>query len=114
MHIFIVDDEADILDVNRLILEMEGHTVVTEVNPKNAVGIIQAHQFDLIISDNHMPGLDGIDLVKKIRELKILTPIILTSGTSISDDSINELINGFIEKPYDPDLIIEMVANIAS
>ena len=81
-HILFVDDEEMLAEASRLILESMGHKVTTRVNSVGALNLFraQAWNFDLVISDVTMPKMNGIELARKLIEIRPDIPIILTTG----------------------------------
>ena len=78
--ILLVDDNKMGLAARRVVLEELGHTVVTAVNGLDGLAAIEAQVFDLLITDWKMPKLDGIELIRRVRESENAVPIILLSG----------------------------------
>jgi two-component system, OmpR family, KDP operon response regulator KdpE len=76
--ILVVDDEAAIRKVVRDALEHEGHAVETAAAGADAVGRLEAGGFDLLITDLNMPGMDGLELVRRVRRFSALPILILT------------------------------------
>jgi len=78
--ILLVDDNKMGLAARRVVLEELGHTVVTAANGQDALNLIEAQSFDLVITDWKMPKLDGIEMIRRLRESQFPSPIILLSG----------------------------------
>jgi len=86
-HILLVDDDPDILDIIRLDLEDDpANAVDTSGNAAKAIEKIQERRYDVIITDWRMPGMTGIDLVRKLRKDGCSSFIILYSGYNRSTD----------------------------
>lgn len=64
-RILLADDDKGSLDLVRRALELDGHKVVTADDGSEALSLVQTGQFDLLVSDVQMPGLDGIELAKR-------------------------------------------------
>jgi DNA-binding response OmpR family regulator len=88
--VFIVEDQADIRDVLREIFEMHGYRVRMASNGSEAWEIVKSNSFDLIISDLGIPGIDGLELVKRIRGNSIATPFLIITGV-LYENVENEL-----------------------
>ena len=80
-RILIVEDEAHILRVMAIWLERHGHEVLEACNGAAALEMLRNQSVDLIISDMNMPVMDGLELIKAVREhLKIETPVLLLTA----------------------------------
>ena len=109
--ILIVEDEVAIADLEKDYLELSGFEV--EVETQGDVGLSRAlkEEFDLIILDLMLPGVDGFEICRKIRETKN-TPIIIVSAKKDDIDKIRGLGMGaddYMTKPFSPS---EMVARV--
>lgn len=109
--ILIVEDELAIAELEKDYLELSGFEV--EVETQGDVGLLRAlkEEFDLIILDLMLPGVDGFEICRKIRETKN-TPIIIVSAKKDDIDKIRGLGMGaddYMTKPFSPS---EMVARV--
>lgn len=109
--ILIVEDEIAIAELEKDYLELSGFEV--EVETQGDVGLLRAlkEEFDLIILDLMLPGVDGFEICRKIRETKN-TPIIIVSAKKDDIDKIRGLGMGaddYMTKPFSPS---EMVARV--
>jgi PAS domain S-box-containing protein len=82
-HILLVDDESTVLEITAHILEKLGYRVTSKSSGSSALESFQANPagFDLLITDLTMPGISGIGLVQKIREIREDIPVIFFSGS---------------------------------
>ena len=78
--ILCVDDNEQALSIRKLMLETRGYRVVACSNGYQALEAFKQGGIDLVLSDLQMPGLDGAELVGKIKDLSAATPAILFSG----------------------------------
>ena len=85
--LLLVDDEPDILETLSLIFEREGYTLETAENGLVALEKIQNCSYDLVVCDYVMPKMDGISLLKKLREQNNLIPFIFFSGNATDEHS---------------------------
>ncbi|MFL6646359.1 MAG: response regulator [Sulfurifustaceae bacterium] len=99
--LLVVDDEVDIVDTFRFILELEGYEVMTALNGEEALKRVRQQRPDLIISDMMMPVLNGIALCRELRrhEETQTIPIILSSSAIPAAE--NKHWDLFIRKPAD-------------
>lgn len=112
--ILVIDDEKNIRNSLKDILEYEGYGVTTAENGFDALDLIKNKSFDLIFCDIKMPQLDGIELLKIIKELNVHTPVIMISGHASIDNAVETIKIGaydFIEKPLDLNRILITIKN---
>jgi PAS domain S-box-containing protein len=105
-HILVADDEASIVGVYKKSLEARGYTVTTAHDGQEVLDLFRAHPdaFDLVITDQTMPRLTGVELVKEVLAIRPEMPVILCSGYSSSLDAerIRELgVRRYLHKPLD-------------
>jgi two-component system response regulator ChvI len=109
--IALVDDDRNILASVSIALESEGYRVQTYTDGASALDGLQAAQPDLAILDIKMPRMDGMELLRRLRQKTDLPVIFLTS----KDDEIDELFglkmgaDDFIKKPFSQRLLVERV-----
>lgn len=112
-RILIVDDEQSMLDFLSLMLKREGYEIITANSGQKAREIIKKEKVDLIISDIKMPDIDGIELLKIIKEIIPDANVILITAYASTQTAIQALKLGaydYISKPFDIDelnIIIE-------
>jgi signal transduction histidine kinase len=110
-QILIVDDDVALLQAlpRALFLRMQDTKVDTSDSASKALELIQEHDYDAIVSDIKMPGMDGLTLLAKIRELRPDTPTLLITGHGEHDLAVQALRGGaydFIQKPIDRDYFV--------
>src|SRR4026209_2084711 len=76
----VVDDDADVRQVNADVLSRFGYRTETAADGAAAWGALQATSYDLLITDNNLPKVPGVELVKKIRSAHMILPVILASA----------------------------------
>ncbi len=111
-NILIVDDEAVIREGMRRILESEGYFVETSASGRAAIEKIQEKDFDVVVTDLKMPGMDGIEVLKAIKILQPDVPVIIITGYSTVDTAVEAMKSGafdYIAKPFTPEQITEKV-----
>lgn len=115
--ILIVDDQPNILLVLKKILLKQGHKVLQTTDPFEVLDILSSRQFDALITDAKMPGINGFELVKNIRrnsKLKNL-PIIMLTGKRNAEDvqrGIDAGINGYVIKPINAEVVIQKLDQV--
>jgi two-component system nitrogen regulation response regulator NtrX len=102
--ILVIDDERPIRSTLQEILEFEKFKVETAEDGKMGLEMIQANNYDLILCDIKMPKMDGMELLDKVIELGIESPIIMISGHGNIETAVEAIKKGaydFIQKPLD-------------
>ena len=79
--ILCVDDNEQSLSIRKVMLETRGYRVVTCTNSEDALKVFDQGGIDLVLSDLVMPGVDGAELIARIKKVSPTTPAILFSGT---------------------------------
>lgn len=112
--ILIVEDNKEIADLLCDFLRSSDYTVSIAENGEKALKLYEKYGAKLVILDIMLPGIDGLAVCQKIREIDN-TPIIIVSAKTDKEDKLNGLILGaddYIEKPYDIDLLIAKIDGI--
>jgi len=104
-NILIVDDEADILSMLQFAFSTEKFKVTTASNGKDALKIFRNGNFDLVLTDIKMPVMDGLELLRCLKEAKPNVEVIVLTGYASLENAIEALKDGgafdFIQKPLD-------------
>jgi two-component system chemotaxis response regulator CheY len=118
MHsILAVDDSASMRQMVSFTLKSAGYTVVEAVDGQDAFEKANGRDFDLVLTDQNMPRMDGISLTKKLRENPNFrqTPIlILTTESSdqMKQAGRNAGATGWLVKPFDPAKLLEVIKKV--
>ena len=110
-NILVVDDERNICELIRLYLEKEGYTITMAYNGADAVEMIKAEDYALVLLDIMMPKMDGWEVCRRIRE-RGCTPVIMLTAKGETFDKVMGLELGaddYIVKPFD---MKEVIARI--
>ena len=119
LRVLVVDDEAATRDLLRYVLEQCECVVSLAADAEDALSSLNAHRFDLLISDVGMPNVDGYALIKRVRTLPsdagALIPAIALTAYARSDDRTSALRAGFdvhLTKPIDPAELLVVAATL--
>jgi DNA-binding response OmpR family regulator len=107
-RILVVDDEADICELVRVNLELDGHEVVTALGGEEALERVAEAPPDLILLDVMMPGMDGWTVLARLKESEAAVatiPVLMVTARTAQEDRIRGGIEGairYITKPFSP------------
>jgi len=105
MRVLVVDDERNIRESMRRILELEGMEAVAAANGREAAALLSEEAFDAAVVDLRMPEIDGQTLLEGMRAEGIRMPVIMISAHGEVDDAVRALKSGandYLVKPFDP------------
>ena len=117
-QILIVDDSASIRELLIFTLEKAGYKVIAAINGQDALKHLNGKkEIDLIITDLHMPIMDGLDLIKKVRNLdnyKYLPILFLTTESQVAkkDEARDAGATGWIVKPFSPEKLLAAITKL--
>ncbi|GAA4070864.1 MAG TPA: response regulator transcription factor [Bacilli bacterium] len=112
MNILIVEDEKKLARVLQLELEYEGYQVTTVYDGREALDLINQEDYDLILLDVMLPGLSGMEILRRMRKDEQVTPVILLTARDATYDKVSGLdlgANDYMTKPFE---IEELLARI--
>ena len=104
-----VDDEVELLRAHILFLEKKGYEVHTVSNGSDAVDQCRQQTFDLILLDEQMPGLSGLETLQEIKNIQPATPVVMVTRSeeeNIMDQAIGSKIADYLIKPVNPNQIL--------
>ncbi|OQY31807.1 MAG: sigma-54-dependent Fis family transcriptional regulator [Spirochaetaceae bacterium 4572_59] len=110
MHILVVDDEKNIRESLKMLLEMEGYQVSSAENGLSAQRMLEENNYDMGVFDLKMPGMDGLELLAWLKSENRDLPVVMISAFGQVEDAVKALKTGaddYITKPFDPNLLIE-------
>lgn len=113
ISIMVVDDEKEIADLVEIYLVSDGYKVYKANNAEEGLEILEKNPIHLVLMDIMMPGMDGLQMCKKVRETNNI-PIIMLSAKSTDLDKILGLGTGaddYVTKPFNP---LELTARVKS
>jgi two-component system response regulator PilR (NtrC family) len=101
--ILVVDDDRGMREFLEIMLSREGYSVLSASGGKEALGLCRRNRFDLVITDLKMPGIDGIDIMKAVKEISPETMVILITAYASGETAVaamNEGAYDYLEKDF--------------
>ena len=116
-HILVIDDDELVSEYLGALLEAESYDVMVLNEPMAALEYFKAHRdyFDLIVTDQIMPGITGVEIAQSILELRPDLPVLLITGYSekISAENAESFgLSGFFPKPINENLFLDRINNL--
>ena len=112
LRVLLVDDESDFVEALASRLEIRGMAVSTAADGPEAIAQVTAHKFDAIILDLAMPGMDGIETLRALKDIAPDLQVILLTGRGTVQKGIQAMKLGamdFLEKPVPIDALVERI-----
>jgi CheY-like chemotaxis protein len=106
--VLVVDDDAVVGRSFDRVLSEKGYSVTTALNGQEALNKLAGNGYDVVFTDIKMPGMDGFEVAKRIKENCPWTPVVIITGygTAANEATAEVLgVSGFVRKPLTPDLI---------
>lgn len=116
-RVLVVDDERIVARVLARVLESAGHEVQSCFDGTEALGLLERSQFDVILSDISMPGLDGIELLRAVRSRDLDLPVVLITGAPSMHSAINAVEYGalrYLQKPVESAVLCQTIERAVS
>ena len=104
-----VDYEIELLKAHIIFLEKKGYEVMTVSNGSDAIDQCSQQTFDLVLLDEQMPGLSGLETLQRIKDIQPATPIVMVTKSeeeNIMDQAIGSKIADYLIKPVNPNQIL--------
>lgn len=112
--ILVVDDDEQALKMLGELLEEEGFSPTLASDGQEALKMLEKRKYTLVISDIRMPGIDGFEVLKQVKDKHKRTKVILMTGYTEDYDISDALIFGaddYITKPFDLDKVLLAISN---
>jgi DNA-binding NtrC family response regulator len=112
IKILLVDDEMDFVETLAERLQLRDFDVTTALNGQDALKLVKERDFDVIFLDVKMPGMDGIEALKQIKNLKSLPQVVMLTGNATVETAIEGMKVGafdYIMKPVVTENLIEII-----
>jgi DNA-binding NtrC family response regulator len=114
ISILIVDDEESVRDSLNDWFTDDGYHVKCAENAKKALSILESEDFDIILADLKMPGMDGLEMLRRIKALNKESIVIVMTAFATVDTAVKALKDGafdYVTKPFDPDDLSHLIRN---
>ena len=109
VDILVVDDEPRMRHILRIILEEAGYSVKEAANGVEALGIISRHPCGVVFTDLKMEGMDGVELLRRIKETNPDTPVVVLTAFGSIESAVEAMHEGaldYITKPFEEEKIL--------
>jgi two-component system NtrC family response regulator len=114
-RILVVDDEVGMCDFLRYLLEGEGYEIDDANSAAQALDKLRGRAYQLVLADIKMPGIDGLEMLRQIKELDENIVVIVMTGYSSLETAIKAIkynAHNYLTKPFDdPDAVLAAVEN---
>jgi two-component system, NtrC family, nitrogen regulation response regulator NtrX len=113
-RILVIDDEAAIRDSLKMTLEYEGYEFIGAATGQEGLALAEREAPDLVLLDVKMPGMDGLEVLERLRSLNDALPVVVVSGHGTISTAVDATKKGafdFIEKPFASERILVVLRN---
>ncbi|MBI9075462.1 MAG: response regulator [Desulfatibacillum sp.] len=113
MKLMLVDDEARFLETTKKLITKAGYEAITANSGEEALDLLGAHTVHVVVLDVKMPGMDGLETLRRIKNLYPLTEVIMLTGHATVEDAVDGMKLGasdYVMKPCDIDDLLARVA----
>jgi CheY-like chemotaxis protein len=115
VRILWVDDEIDSLKSQIMFLENKGYNVATKTNGFDAVDYVKGNQLDIVLLDESMPGITGLETLQQIKEVNSNLPVVMITKNeteNLMDEAIGSQISDYLIKPVNPNQVLLSIKKI--
>lgn len=112
LKVLVVDDDPTVRSVLSTLLEFEGVDIATADDGPSALATAETHQPDVVLLDVNLPGLDGFDVCRRLKERSAEQRVVMVTGRTTQEDQLRGATAGadaFLAKPFSPLELIEVV-----
>ena len=116
IRILVAEDRPNTADLLRRALESEGHSVLLAYDGERALQLALTAEFDVILLDVMLPRMDGLTVLKRLRDARLNTPVIIVSARDAGPDIVQGLDTGaddYLTKPFELDILLARVRAVS-
>lgn len=112
--VLVVDDNPQIAKIVAIKLRLSGYSTLSASRGVEALELLRTQKPDLVLLDIFMPDMSGLEVIEKARTFTATPILAFTAREDIIKVAIEKGANGFVEKPFDPDQLIETIGAVLS
>ncbi len=117
LNILLVDDDRNLVTtLSHGLHKAMGEAVSVAVcsDSSEALSLLEAQAFDVVISDHNMPGRSGLELLNRVRQThrEIILVLITATGTDVLEEGVGQLGGGYITKPFEPSSLAQLIKDL--
>ena len=116
IRILVTEDRPNTADLLRRALESEGHSVLVAYDGERALKLALTAEFDVILLDVMLPCMDGLTVLKRLRDARLNTPVVIVSARDAGPDIVRGLDGGaddYLTKPFELDILLARVRAVS-
>jgi len=113
--VLVIDDESAIRDSLKMILEYENYQYIGAASGQDGIAAVERERPDIVLVDIKMPGMDGMEVLRKLRGVDETLPVIMISGHGTNQTVVEAIKSGaldFFEKPLSSERVIVTLQNV--
>jgi two-component system, OmpR family, KDP operon response regulator KdpE len=112
--VLVVDDHLKVLKILEICLKTHGFKVITTTSGEESLALVRSKKPDVILLDIIMPGIDGFEVLKRLRTFTQIPVIVFSASSGNYRDAMLFGANDFLPKPFQPDEIIDKIKGLLS
>ena len=110
-----VDDEAELLQPHRMLLEERGYAVELASNAEDALELLRGHSYDILLLDEQMPGRRGLDVHHEVRDIAPSLPVVMVTKSeddTVLREALGAQVRDYLVKPVSPRQVLTAITRI--
>ncbi|HWX20643.1 MAG TPA: response regulator [Candidatus Binatia bacterium] len=113
-RILLVDDQPEVRETLKVLLEIDEHTVTEAADGRQALGLYQPGLYDLVITDYAMPHMRGDELAARVKAMAPSQPVLMVTGSAENSSGVGIGVDAILYKPFRFDALRQTVAQLLS